>query len=73
MIGPSPYICDTPGCGQVRSATNHWLAVQVEKGGVYIFTWDQAVEGGRLERCSHFCGSNHALQFVSSEMGKEGK
>ena len=75
MIIPQRYVCDTVGCGAVHTEANGWYAVQVERHGLYIFTWEQAAKNQRLERSYHFCGQTHALQFVSAEMGskKEGQ
>ena len=68
MIATAPK-CDTPGCGKTRTTVNHWFAVR-KTLGLTIYKWDDAEGLGLLDECKHFCGQTHALQFVSSEMGK---
>lgn len=73
MIVPQQYTCDTPGCTQTRTETNHWFAVYLGRSRhkIEIHTWESAIAEDRLDdpNTYHFCGQTHALQFVSNEMG----
>lgn len=71
MIVPQRYICEAKGCGAVHSESNRWWVVSTRLGCLSLYRWETAEEVGLLndEHSHHFCGQNHALQFVSSEMG----
>ena len=73
MLLPQQYGCDTSGCMEVRTATNHWQVVTKDATGIHVRTWDQADARGCLadSSTSHHCGQSHALQQVSNLMGED--
>ena len=71
MILPPQFKCDSKGCEAVRSESNHWWASRSNQGRIEIYPWQLADDDGLLNVTKHFCGAAHALQYVSSLMGKQ--
>ena len=74
VLIPEQYVCDQLGCSATRSEVNHWVAVQAqdtEHGRIVsIYDWEYAEKRGLLSNSRHYCGSSHAIYFVSEFMGK---
>jgi hypothetical protein len=71
MIVPQQFRCDTPGCTATHSESNRWFAIRQFGRRTELYSWEDAISEGVLAESSHFCGQTHALQFVSSLMGKQ--
>jgi hypothetical protein len=54
-------------------ASNGWWVVRVMDFHLELWKWTDAEAVGVLngQKTFHFCGSNHALQFISAEMGNK--
>lgn len=69
LISQNPK-CDTVGCGMEHTDSNHWWVVRIMDKHWQLWKWEDAVTKPWFASSSHFCGQTHALQFISSEMGK---
>ena len=78
MARLTQYTCDTPGCAQVRTPSNHWFIVKCkiatdasEESSLSVMSFDEDEYddwNGSLVDTKCFCGETHALQYIASQL-----
>lgn len=75
MAKVTQYTCDFPGCTAVRTESNHWFLVTVDKLGetpdscILIHPFSEDIYNTIYTRLT-MCSEAHVIQYISSALSK---